>query len=108
LIAALDWISLEICWGVKKETSIPGVPTVGEDLLGNDLGGVKHVIGKLGCERFIKGLDTEFPLRIVTARNRVEKITPMEIWIGTGDFYGLVPNRGLNALFWLPVELDES
>lgn len=30
LIAALDWISLEICWGVKKETSIPGVPTVGE------------------------------------------------------------------------------
>jgi hypothetical protein len=30
LIAALDWISLEICWGVEKETKIPDVPTAGE------------------------------------------------------------------------------
>ena len=30
LIAALDWISLEICWGVVKETKIPDVPTRGE------------------------------------------------------------------------------
>jgi Protein of unknown function (DUF3891) len=26
LIAALDWMSLEICWGVKKEIKIPDVP----------------------------------------------------------------------------------
>jgi Protein of unknown function (DUF3891) len=29
LIAALDRMSLEICWGVKKEVKIPNVPTVG-------------------------------------------------------------------------------
>ena len=29
LIAALDRMSLEICWGVKKEIKIPNVPTVG-------------------------------------------------------------------------------
>jgi hypothetical protein len=28
LIAALDWMSLEICWGVKKEIKIPDVPAV--------------------------------------------------------------------------------
>jgi hypothetical protein len=32
LIATLDWISLEICWGVEKETKIPDVPTAGEGL----------------------------------------------------------------------------
>jgi hypothetical protein len=30
LIAALDWLSLDICWGVEKETQIPDVPTLGE------------------------------------------------------------------------------
>ena len=30
LIAALDWLSLEICWGVEKETKIPDVPTAGK------------------------------------------------------------------------------
>jgi Protein of unknown function (DUF3891) len=30
LIAALDWLSLEICWGVEKETKIPDVPMAGE------------------------------------------------------------------------------
>jgi Protein of unknown function (DUF3891) len=30
LIAALDWLSLEICWGVGKEIKIPDVPTAGE------------------------------------------------------------------------------
>ncbi|MGH6845183.1 MAG: DUF3891 family protein [Methylocella sp.] len=29
LIAALDRMSLEICWGVKKEINIPNVPTAG-------------------------------------------------------------------------------
>ncbi|HEX3496806.1 MAG TPA: DUF3891 family protein [Methylocella sp.] len=29
LIAALDRMSLEICWGVKKEIKIPNVPTAG-------------------------------------------------------------------------------
>ena len=29
LIAALDRMSLEICWGVNKEIKIPNVPTVG-------------------------------------------------------------------------------
>jgi Protein of unknown function (DUF3891) len=29
LIAALDWMSLEICWGVQKEIKIPNVPTAG-------------------------------------------------------------------------------
>jgi hypothetical protein len=29
LIAALDRMSLEICWGVKEEIKIPNVPTVG-------------------------------------------------------------------------------
>jgi Protein of unknown function (DUF3891) len=29
LIAALDRMSLEICWGVKKEVKVPNVPTVG-------------------------------------------------------------------------------
>ncbi|MGH6837458.1 MAG: DUF3891 family protein [Methylocella sp.] len=29
LIAALDWLSLAICWGVKKEIKIPNVPTAG-------------------------------------------------------------------------------
>ncbi len=29
LIAALDRMSLEICWGVKKEITIPNVPTAG-------------------------------------------------------------------------------
>jgi Protein of unknown function (DUF3891) len=30
LIAALDWISIEICRGVKKEIFIPDVPTAGD------------------------------------------------------------------------------
>ena len=30
LIAALDWISLEICRGVEKEIFIPDVPTAGD------------------------------------------------------------------------------
>jgi hypothetical protein len=29
LIAALDWMSLEICWGVKNAIKIPNVPTAG-------------------------------------------------------------------------------
>lgn len=29
LIAALDRMSLEICWGVKSEIKIPNVPTAG-------------------------------------------------------------------------------
>jgi hypothetical protein len=29
LIAALDRMSLEICWGVRKEIKVPNVPTVG-------------------------------------------------------------------------------
>ena len=33
LIAALDKISLEICWGVAKEIAIPEVPAVANDLL---------------------------------------------------------------------------
>ena len=28
LVAALDWMSLEICWGVTREKKIPGVPVV--------------------------------------------------------------------------------
>ncbi|MCI0598568.1 MAG: DUF3891 family protein [Beijerinckiaceae bacterium] len=34
LIAALDWISLEICWGVKKDTTIPDVPMAGDERTG--------------------------------------------------------------------------
>ena len=30
LIAALDWMSLAICWGVEKEEKIPDVPMEGE------------------------------------------------------------------------------
>lgn len=33
LIAALDWISLEICRGVHKPVTIPGVPAAGNDRL---------------------------------------------------------------------------
>ncbi len=31
LIAALDWISLAICWGVESDQEIPDVPAEGED-----------------------------------------------------------------------------
>lgn len=30
-IAALDWISLHVCWGVKEEVRIPEVPVAGAD-----------------------------------------------------------------------------
>ena len=31
LVAALDWMSLQICWGVSKEARLPEVPVAGED-----------------------------------------------------------------------------
>jgi len=113
IIAKID-AGHDVCWAIcdlfrfgKKivgpaiEHHSPNEPD-GQHLLGNDLGGVENVIGKLGRKCFIKGLNTEFPLRIVAARYRVEKITPMEIWIGPSNFDGLTPNRGLTALFGLP------
>ncbi|HUB64949.1 MAG TPA: DUF3891 family protein [Methylocella sp.] len=37
LIAALDWISLEICWGVTTEKTIPDVPMSGDHGVGLSL-----------------------------------------------------------------------
>lgn len=34
LIAALDWISLDICWGVTTEKTIPDVPVAGDQRTG--------------------------------------------------------------------------
>jgi hypothetical protein len=33
LVAALDWMSLQICWGVSEATRIPQVPSRGQDRL---------------------------------------------------------------------------
>ncbi len=37
LIAALDWISLDICWGVTTEKTIPDVPVAGDQRTGLSL-----------------------------------------------------------------------
>src|ERR1700730_6468064 len=60
--------------------------------LRNDLGRVEQVKIEIELVPFLDDLETELPLRIVAALNRLEEVATMEIGVFAGDLLGLVPD----------------
>lgn len=75
--------------------------------LGNDLGGIKDVEGKIVGQFLTDELDAKLPFGKTASIYSLKQIAAMIIGICTGDLYSLVPACRLRAEFWTPMKLHE-
>ena len=77
------------------------------EFFGNQLGRVQVIERECGGLFLGEQLPREFPLRKLPGLDRLKKVAPMEILIGAGQLYGLVPQRRLQTQLRPPVKLHE-
>lgn len=73
-----------------------------------DLGGVENVEIEIMLFGFRDDLDTEAPLWICSIVDGLKEILTMKVWILTGKFEGLIPDKRMNTQLWDPVKLDKE
>src|SRR5271165_7291249 len=79
----------------------------GNQILRNDFGGIENVEIKLRFVFLRQDLKTEFPFEEVAFLNGIEHVPAMEVWVLASQLHRFIPDQGMNAKDWLPMELHE-
>ena len=76
--------------------------------LGDQLGGVQHVIGLLLGPGWVDHLDAQVPLREVALGDRLEQVAAVIVVVGALQLGRFVPQQRLDPQARLPVEADKG
>ena len=63
---------------------------------------------KASANVIVEELQPELPLRVVAQLDRVPEVAAMKVRVGAVQLHRLVPDHRLQALFRLPMKLDEG
>ena len=80
----------------------------GNQLLGDQLGGIKNIKAESLGLLLGKHLNAKVPFRKDARLNPFPQITSVKVRVSTRNFHGFVPYQTVSSSFWTPVKFTKN